>query len=85
MRRFALGVVTLVAAMMAATAVYAARQPHPWCLIVQDQDGVWACAFDTFQQCTVEARSGNTGFCAANPSYEAPAEAPRPARHKRRP
>jgi hypothetical protein len=79
----ALSTLTLAAAMMVATATYAARQPHPWCLIVQDQDGVWACAFDTFQQCTVEARSGNTGFCAANPAYQAPEVAP-PARHKRR-
>ena len=60
------------------------RTPHPWCLIVQDQDDGWVCAFDTFEKCEVEARSGNTGFCAANPFYQAPASTPRPARHNKR-
>jgi ABC-type sugar transport system substrate-binding protein len=51
----------------------AAANSRPWCLIFQDWDGGWACAFDSFEQCRVEARAGNSGFCAANPFYEAPA------------
>jgi hypothetical protein len=55
--------------------------PHPWCLVIQDQDDGWACGFDSFEQCRAEARSGNTGFCAANPFYAAPtAPAKKPSR-----
>lgn len=79
----ALGLLLLVAATVAPAAATAA--PHPWCLIVQDQDGIWACAFDTFEQCSVEARAGNTGFCAANPAYQAPAAAPGRRAKRRRP
>jgi hypothetical protein len=56
--------------------------PHPWCLIIQDQDDGWACGFDTFEQCRVEARSGNTGFCAANPAYKAATKPTRPAKRR---
>jgi ABC-type sugar transport system substrate-binding protein len=77
----ALGLVAM-APTMAAAAPMGAAKSYPWCLIIQDQDDGWACGFTTFEQCRLEARSGNTGFCAANPAYQAPA---RPARsHKRR-
>ncbi len=82
MRRLALGLVIL-AALPAAPASAAVGGPHPWCLIIQDQDDGWACGFDSFEQCRVEARSGNTGFCAANPYYQPPAHAP--AKAKRHP
>ena len=75
---FAIGLGVLVAAAAPASAA----GKHPWCLIIQDQDDGWACGFDTFEQCRVEARSGNTGFCAANPAYQPPAAPTRP--HKRR-
>jgi len=35
--------------------------------------GAWACSYDTFEQCRDNARSGNAGFCAANPAYRDPA------------
>ena len=73
MRRLMLGVLAGVAAMAAQDPrAEAARTPHPWCMVVQDYSGVWACAFDSFEQCRAEARSGNEGFCAPNPSYPAP-------------
>jgi hypothetical protein len=80
MRSLALGFAILAAAAPASAAV---GGPHPWCLIIQDQDDGWACGFDTFEQCRVEARSGNTGFCAANPYYQAPPHTA--AKAKRRP
>jgi hypothetical protein len=87
MRKLALGLVTIAATIAPTTSMSAAKsmgaaKNYPWCLIIQDQDDGWACGFETFEQCRVEARSGNTGFCAANPAYRAPAK---PARsHKRR-
>jgi hypothetical protein len=45
-------------------------------MVVQDVSGVWACAFDSFEQCREEARSGNEGFCAANPFYSSPPAKP---------
>jgi hypothetical protein len=70
--------------MAASTPAAAARPPHPWCMVVQDLSGVWACAFDSFEQCRVEARSGNEGFCAPNPFYAPPpAHATPPRRHRR--
>jgi hypothetical protein len=81
MRRLALAVVTLAAASALDVPRGEARS-GPWCVVIQDQNGGWACGFQTFEQCLVEARSGNTGFCAQNPAYQAPA---RPVRsHKRR-
>jgi hypothetical protein len=74
-----------VAAVLAAGLATARAKSHPWCMIVQDMDGGWACAFDTFAQCEVEARAGNTGFCAANPFDQTPAPpATKPSRHKRK-
>jgi hypothetical protein len=87
MRKLALGFVTVAAAIAPTTSMSAAQpmgaaRNYPWCVVIQDQDDGWACGFKTFEQCRVEARSGNTGFCAPNPAYQAPA---RPARsHKRR-
>ena len=78
MRRLAIGLCML--AVMAAPA--SAGGTHPWCLIIQDMDDGWACGFDTFEQCRVEARSGNTGFCAANPFYQAPATPSRPKKRR---
>ncbi len=79
MRWLALGLVAIAAA--AISAATAAERGHPWCLIIQDQDDGWACGFDSFEQCRREARSGNTGFCAANPAYQPPA---RPAQREKR-
>jgi Protein of unknown function (DUF3551) len=88
-KKFGIGPVVIGTVMTTIMSVIAtvsiAATPHPWCLIVQDQDGVWACAFDTFEQCSVEARAGNTGFCAANPAYQAPASAPSGSTKRRRP
>ena len=81
MRHLTLGVVAF-AALAAGASVAEAKNPHPWCLIFQDWDGGWACAFDTFEQCRDEARPGNSGFCASNPSYQAPA--PAKPRHRER-
>jgi Protein of unknown function (DUF3551) len=87
MRKLALGLVTIAAtiaptAPMSAASPMGAAKSYPWCLVIQDQDDGWACGFATFEQCRIEARSGNTGFCASNPAYQAPAQ---PARsHKRR-
>jgi hypothetical protein len=80
MWKFAIGLGMLVAAMAEPAS---ASGKHPWCLIIQDQDDGWACGFDTFEQCRVEARSGNTGFCAANPFYQPPA-APTQSQKRRR-
>jgi hypothetical protein len=78
MTRIRNGAIGLIAAMAAMTAglsiAHASRPPHPWCMVVQDYSGVWACAFDSFEQCREEARSGNEGFCAANPFYPRPAK-----------
>jgi hypothetical protein len=83
MRRLGLGIVALAAALTGAIAPARASDQHPWCLVVQDWGDGWACGFDTFAQCQAEARAGNTGFCAANPAYRAPATA-KPS-HQRRP
>ncbi len=82
MRKLALGLVALVGA-VAATASAAVAAPHPWCMVIQTLDDGWACAFDTFQQCLAEARPGNTGFCAANPFYQAPAPPARKPKRRR--
>jgi hypothetical protein len=80
-RKLALGLLAIAAAMVASVSTGGAKA-YPWCMIIQDQDDGWACGFETFEKCRVEARSGNTGFCAPNPAYQAPAK---PARsHKRR-
>lgn len=81
MRTLAVGFCVLALAMPAFAGV---GGPHPWCLVIQDQDDGWACGFDTFEQCRAEARSGNTGFCAANPGYQPPAAATRPHKKRRR-
>jgi hypothetical protein len=70
-------------ASLAASSASAARPPHPWCMVVQDVSGVWACAFDSFAQCRQEARSGNEGFCAPNPGYPSPRPAA-PRAHARK-
>lgn len=82
MRALTLSVMAIAAVVLAAGSASAAT-PHPWCLIIQDQDDGWACGFDTFEQCRVEARSGNTGFCAQNPNYQAPAKPTKPAKRQR--
>ncbi len=85
MRRLMLGVLAGVASMMVqAPLAEAARTPHPWCMVVQDFSGVWACAFDSFAQCREEARSGNEGFCAPNPFYVAPPVHARPTHPRRK-
>ena len=84
MRRLMLGVLAAVASVMVAAPPAAARPPHPWCMVVQDYSGVMACAFDSFEQCRVEARSGNEGFCMANPFYPSPDAKPAHA-HRRTP
>ncbi len=83
MRVFGLAVVTLAAVLMGVVAPADASDRHPWCLVVQDWGDGWACGFDTFAQCQVEARAGNMGYCAANPAYHPPAAAkpPRQRRH----
>ena len=83
MRRLMLGILAVGAgAMVVAPLPAAARTPHPWCMVVQDYSGVIACAFDSFEQCRVEARSGNEGFCMSNPFYSSPPARPAHARHK---
>ena len=84
MRKIALALVIIAPTMAAASPMGAAKN-YPWCLVIQDQDDGWACGFKTFEQCRVEARSGNSGFCAQNPAYQAPiqrarARKPRQAR-----
>jgi hypothetical protein len=81
MREFALALILTAPTMVAAAPMGAARN-HPWCLVIQDQDDGWACGFQTFEQCRVEARSGNTGYCAANPAYRAPAKPARPQKRR---
>jgi len=81
--------VTLVTALLASLQVAAlspaaASDRHSWCMVVQDWGDGWACGYDTFAQCLAEARAGNTGYCAANPYYQAPAPA-RPSRQRRQP
>ena len=83
-RRFTLaGAVLALPAVMAAPA--GASDRHSWCLVVQDWGDGWACGYDTFAQCQAEARAGNTGYCAANPYYQAPAPARPSRRHQARP
>jgi Protein of unknown function (DUF3551) len=82
-RALALGLAAIAAATLAVAAASAATS-HPWCLIIQDRDDGWACGFDTFEQCRVEARSGNTGFCAQNPAYQPPVQPARPKKRDRR-
>ena len=78
-------VALLALAATAAPASAGVGGSHPWCMIIQDQDDGWACGFDTFEQCRLDARSGNTGFCAANPAYQPPARPAQPhgRRHRR--
>ena len=73
-----------VALAMLVAAAPAAADPHPWCLVVQDWGDGWACGFDTFAQCQVEARAGNVGYCAANPAYRPPTPARSPPRRPHR-
>jgi len=83
MRDCALGVIAALGVMaMGASIAHAGRPPHPWCMVVQDYSGVWACAFDSFEQCRAEARSGNEGFCAPNPFYSSAAAQPTHARRR---
>lgn len=82
MRYVARGALALAAIMAAAAPSADASDRHPWCLVVQDWGDGWACGYDTFAQCQVEARAGNTGYCAANPAYRPPAAAKPP--HRRR-
>jgi hypothetical protein len=51
-------------------------------MVVQDRSGIWACAFDSFEQCYAEARPGNQGFCTRNPSYPPPPAQAKPT-HRR--
>lgn len=75
-------ILALVVLAVSAGAATASERSHPWCVIIQDQDDGWACGFDSFEQCLREARSGNTGFCAANPAYQPPARPAQPHRHR---
>jgi hypothetical protein len=81
------GAVLLAAVLLApASQPATARTIHPWCMIIQDWSGGWACAFDSFAQCHAEAAAGHTGFCAANPAYpdtREQAPPPRKRRHRR--
>jgi hypothetical protein len=81
MKKCAIALLAALAAGCASNAD-AARLPHPWCMVVQDRSGVWACAFDSFEQCYEEARPGNQGFCTRNPFYPPPPEQAKPA-HRR--
>ena len=86
MRNISLAIMTIaIAAMVCNSASAGVGGSHPWCVIVQDQDDGWYCAFDTFEQCRAEARAGNTGFCAANPFYQAPALPAQKAKRRRAP
>jgi hypothetical protein len=69
LRRLIFAVLVVLAGAILQLPAAAARVSHPWCMIVQDVSGVWACAFDSFEQCREEARSGNEGFCAPNPAH----------------
>jgi ABC-type sugar transport system substrate-binding protein len=82
MRKLALGLLAIAAAMTAVLSAAGAKT-YPWCVVIQDQDDGWACGFDTFEQCRIEARSGNTGFCAPNPAYRAPEARSRPQKRRR--
>ncbi len=84
MRLVTLGILALAAALTTPLASARASDRHPWCMIVQDRDDGWACGFDAFAQCLAEARAGNTGFCIANPSSQAPTPA-RPSHPRRKP
>ena len=81
---FRLGIVAIGIALTCAATPAHASDSHPWCLVVQDWGDGWACGFDTFAQCQAEARAGNTGYCAANPAYRAPAAA-KPSQRRRQP
>src|SRR5580692_8312654 len=70
MRKLILGALAVAAAMAAGLATAGASNRFSWCMVVQDRSGIWACAFDTFEQCLAEARPGNQGFCARNPFYQ---------------
>jgi len=85
MRRLILGVIAVAAAMAAGLATAGAGNRYPWCMVVQNRSGIWACAFDTFEQCLAEARPANQGFCIHNPFYQAPPRAAAsPARARKR-
>jgi hypothetical protein len=83
MRRPALGLVSIAAATPAVAAA-SATTPHPWRLIIQDEDDGGACGFDTFEQCRVEARSGKTGFRARNRAFQPHVGPARPKKRDRR-
>jgi ABC-type sugar transport system substrate-binding protein len=83
MRQFTIRTLAVAAALLGAALPAAAKTSHPWCLIYQDWGDGWACAFDSFEQCRIEARAGNSGFCAANPFIETPASA-KPTRKGRK-
>ena len=72
MKRIGLLLAVVLLAVFAASNAHAVRPPHPWCMVVQDRSGIWACAFDSFEQCYEEARPGNQGFCTRNPFYPPP-------------
>ncbi len=85
MRTVRIGGLLLAAALTSVVAPAAASDRHPWCLVVQDWGDGWACGFDSFAQCQVEARAGNVGFCAANPAFRPPAPAKTPRTRRREP
>jgi hypothetical protein len=68
-RRYATAAATVVVGALAGSSATAQPRVHPWCLVYQEMTGAWACSYDTFEQCRDNARSGNAGFCAANPAY----------------
>jgi len=82
MRKSALCLLAIAAA-LAPSVSSAGAKTYPWCVVIQDQDDGWACGFETFEQCRLEARSGNTGFCAPNPAYRAPVPRLRPQKRRR--
>jgi len=85
MRALRFRVLALATALSTMAAPATASDRHSWCLVVQDWGDGWACGYDTFAQCQAEARAGNTGFCAANPYFQAPAAAkPSPPKRKTR-
>jgi hypothetical protein len=79
-------VASIVVLGIALVASPAPAQPriHPWCLVYQEMTGAWACSYDTFEQCRYNARSGNAGFCTANPAYREPAPLVRARRSRSR-
>jgi len=77
--------IALLAVFAASASAHAGRPPHPWCMVFQDRSGVWACVFDSFEQCREEARPGNMGFCTSNPFYQtSPPMHARPTQRRRK-